>query len=202
MWLTITIIAKYPVSHLPALVTIISVPSSLNSSHKAFISNVAVTVMSFGWRGGFPPCAELLEDCCFPFMEPPELLGLELVWWWWGWWCCCWCDCWSMGDFETVREFDITLLLEVTLSLSALTEKRPPCCCCCWGPWWLWDKWWLLLCCGGWCTPLWLWIGESSLCADGEDDEKCACWGERPFPAVSKHANPTRKILYCNNILP
>lgn len=36
------------ITYLPALVTIISVPSSLNSSHKCFISNAAPTPESFG----------------------------------------------------------------------------------------------------------------------------------------------------------
>ncbi len=38
-------------AHLPALVTIISVPRSLNSSHSAFISRLAFTDMSFGCSG-------------------------------------------------------------------------------------------------------------------------------------------------------
>ena len=40
-------------SDLPALVTIISVPSSLNSSQRGFISRWATTPASFGWSGFF-----------------------------------------------------------------------------------------------------------------------------------------------------
>ena len=40
-----------PFPYLPALVTIISVPSSSNSSHKDFISRCALTFSSLGCRG-------------------------------------------------------------------------------------------------------------------------------------------------------
>jgi len=41
-------------AYLPALVTIISVPSSLNSSHRAFISSEALTATNFECSGFLP----------------------------------------------------------------------------------------------------------------------------------------------------
>ena len=45
---------------LPALVTIISVPNSLNSSHSGFISKLAIVATSFGCKG-FLICWEEFE---------------------------------------------------------------------------------------------------------------------------------------------
>lgn len=55
--------------YLPALVTIISVPSSLNSSHRCFISNAAPTPESFG-------CSWLLGTTSNLFLSDDKY-----VWW-------------------------------------------------------------------------------------------------------------------------
>jgi len=91
-------------SNLPAFVTIISVPSSLNSSHKGFTSNCAATETSLGWRGflssatGCPDSLKL-ADFSLPKgddeadeqespVEDPEgcacdwVVCLWLPWWW------------------------------------------------------------------------------------------------------------------------
>jgi hypothetical protein len=47
---------------LPALVTIISVPNSLNSSHRAFISRLALTPVNLAWSGFFISCSRSKEE--------------------------------------------------------------------------------------------------------------------------------------------
>jgi hypothetical protein len=52
---------------LPALVTIISVPNSLNSSHRAFISRLALTPVNLAWSGFFISCSRSKEQGQFWF---------------------------------------------------------------------------------------------------------------------------------------
>lgn len=64
-------------TNLPALVTIISVPSSLNSSQRAFISRVADTLISLacrGFLGAPPPC------CCSPVCPFSTRLRASSLW--------------------------------------------------------------------------------------------------------------------------